>query len=375
MKVLKDSITRIISSNPASQKGLSIYYDSVFSYLGLDIDGIALSASSNSTLLLHRGVDCLVHLEDTGFFIEKLSRQDMMLDIFHKQVSVRNRGEFVLAYSNINDLMDISTLETNVYKFLKSATSGNGLALVGSPSVILNAALLDYVERRLSGSVCRLVYLNGTYRVLEYSSCGSFVVSQVDFKGLSQAVNYIQSSPYRFVLFEAYSGFHGISEALELSLKGKSVIYCECGISAMFSIYTSQNELDAQIFASLFSGALYLNYLPYVKGVRLPKVKFGEHESCYRWASLKTSPTKDELILIDPISGIESVAIKTLILSEVVESSKSLKKWISENQSPVDMAANLRLEQGWLSISDEAAIAAREESVTFDQVMKKITLI
>lgn len=376
MDIFKESLLRIKDSSYRERLlDFSKERESVFSYLGFDAEGVLLSKFTSASLILHRGVEEVIHPMDSSMLYNKVSGKDMSLSIFDQQYLVRNRGDVSLFVKDLSSIGYFGDFEKKFTKFLTSSSSGSGISLVGSPSHILNAALLDYIEKRIEGTVCRLIKLNGIFKVLEYRDNGSVCALNAGFESLYDAISYIESSPYKNVFIESFSGFSAIEEALNLSIQGKSVIYCESGVGATFSIYKAQTTLDKNVFGSMFLGSLFINVLPCVQGKILPKNLFSSHSSYSKWSSLKSSPNPNEYILRDPISGIESVSVGPILLSEVIESSKPMKKWITENVSPSDMAANLRLDQGWLSISDEASKAAREGLVTFDQIQNKITLI
>ena len=347
----------------------------VFSFLGTDIEGMLVPHNSNAAQVLHRGVEKVIHTKNSLSLIGKVSGKDMSLSVFGQEYMIRNRGNVSLVYRDLSDMLHLGSFNEKLDRFLSSTNSGGGLSLVGSPSLLLTAALLDSIEKKMEGSVCRLVKVKGKFRAIEYSVDGASCVLDICFESLTQALNYIELSPYRYIFIESYSGFTAIHEALNLSTQGKVVVYCESGVGSTYSIYNAQTNLDNNVFSSMFLSSMFVNTLPYVHGKRLPKVIFHRHRAYSKWSVLKSSPTPNEYVSIDPVDGIDSVAVGAILLSEVVETSKALKKWIVENISPSDLAANLRLDQGWLSISDEASKAAREELVTFDQIQNKITLI
>ncbi|ELP5898543.1 hypothetical protein QTV49_000417 [Vibrio vulnificus] len=347
----------------------------VFSFLGTDIDGMLLPHNSNAAQILHRGVEKVIHTKNSSSLINKVSGQDMSISVFGQEFIVRNRGDVSLVYRGISDMLYLGSFNEKFDSFLSATYSGGGLSLVGSPSLLLSSSLLDCIEEKISEPVCRLVKVKGKFNVIEYSRDGSSCVLSICFDSLPEAFSYIKSSPYRFIFIESFSGFTALQEALNLSVQGKVVVYCESGVGSTFSIYNAQNILDRNVFCSMFLSSMFVNTLPCVQGKILPKVIFKNHRSYAKWSVLKSSPTPSEFVLVDPVDGIDSVAVGAILLSEVIEASKSLKKWIADNITPSDLAANLRLDQGWLSISDEASKAAREELVTFDQVQNKITLI
>lgn len=376
MDIFKEALKRV--SDPVYKNRLlndKKVGSCVFGFLGTDIDGMLLPHNSNAAQVLHRGAEKVIHTKKSLSLINKLSGKDMSLSVFGQEYMIRNRGYISLVYRDLSDMLYLGSFNEKLDRFLSATNSGGGLSLVGSPSLLLSAALLDCMEKKMEESVCRLVKVKDKFKALEYSDDGSACVLNICFDSLSEALNYIELSPYRYIFIESYSGFTAIHEALNLSIQGKVVVYCESGVSSIYSIYNAQTILDKNFFSSMFSSSMFVNTLPCVHGKRLPKVIFNSHRSYSKWSVLKSSPTPSEYVLIDPVDGIDSVAVGAILLSEVVETSKALKKWIAENISPSDLAANLRLDQGWLSISDEASKAAREGLVTFDQIQNKITLI
>jgi hypothetical protein len=195
-----------------------------------------------------------------------------------------------------------------------------------------------------------------------------------EFSNLELVVNYLKNSPIKIIFLEAYSGFEIGSIAVHLSSLGKSVICVELGFSAVFALSNAMSESNPHMLSTLFSGSMYVDVLPAVDSSSCPKKQFGYHDGFLKWGSLKTSPKKTEYILTDPVDGALSVAKTDLWVSEAVMPSKIVSRWIAEGANSIDMVANLRLE-GWLSIADESSIAARDEIVTFDSVLKEVTLV
>lgn len=374
MQEFKEALTR---GEAASEEMLPIAKkSSIFRYLSCGIDGASLSKSVSSINVSQRGVDYVVSCDDSQVFFDQLSLEDSLIEVFGELYKVRKRGGSVIIYSDLDtDAENEHSLMAKMEEFLISATSGSGISFIGSPNLSLTVRLVDLISGHLPDASCN-VYFDGTqYIMAEYDVKTNRVVNTTTNSNINDLLLSVEMSPYKYVFIESYSGIDIIPESVNLAISGKRVIYAKNSISSVYAIYSAMQAIDTQILSPLFAGALFIDNLAFVKGSVLPKVEFMEHQSFGKWGALKTSPLRDELILIDPQCGLLDVSKREMVLTEVIIPSKAVSKWISEKVNPLDFAGNLRLDQGWISIADEAAIAVRDEAVTFDQVLRKISLI
>ncbi|MCY9866127.1 hypothetical protein OTK49_26680 [Vibrio coralliirubri] len=349
---------------------------SIFKHLAEGVDGITISESLSTIEVFQRGVDYVVSCDDAQPVMSHLMLDDSQVEIFGKEYKVRRRGNAVVIYSDIDlGISNDQSLASRLNTFLVSITSGGGISFLGSPSLSLTVRLVDLIAKALPESSCNVFFDGKKYVMSEYDVETNQVLNSTSRASLSELMLCVDLSPYKYVFVESFSGFEDVQGAVNLAASGKRVIYVKNSVSSVYALYSSMLVIDTHVLSPLFSGAFFVNSLAYVKGATVPKVQFQQHNSFNKWGSLKTSPLRDELILTDPQRGLLEVAKHELIISEGITPSKAVSKWISEKVNPLDFASNLRLDQGWISIADEAAIAVRDESVTFDQVLGKISLI
>lgn len=374
MQEFKEALNR---GEAASEEMLPIANkSSVFRYLSCGVGGASLSQSVSSIDVSQRGVDFVVSCDDSQAIFEQLSSEDSLIEVFGDLYKVRKRGGSVVIYSELDtDVKNEHSLKVKMDEFLISATSGSGISFVGSPNLSLTVRLVDLIANHLPDASCNVYFDGAQYVMSEYDIKTNKVVNKTTKASINELLLSVEMSPYKYVFIESYSGIDIIPEAVNLAISGKRIIYAKNSISSVYAIYSAMQAIDTQVLSPLFAGALFVDNLAFVKGAVLPKIEFMEHQSFAKWGALKTSPLRDELILIDPQCGLLDVSKREMVLTEVIIPSKAVSKWISEKVNPLDFAGNLRLDQGWISIADEAAIAVRDEAVTFDQVLRKISLI
>ena len=341
--------------------------------LGLNLTGFLFYEASSAALVIERGVKQAVSITGVKKFLDTVGRQDAHFEVFGCKYKLTVRGKAYLVTKALEVEETSSSLPKSLPDLCKSIEYAGGVAFIGSTTPILIEPIINEMVGLIKSPTCRLFISGGKIACHHYFGSG-INVGINEFTDLESAFKYLKNSPIKIIFLEAYSGFEIGNIAVHLSSLGKSVICAELGFSAVYALSNAMSESDPHMLSSLFSGSMYVDVLPVVKGSPCPKKQFGDHEGFLKWGALKTSPKKTEYILTDPVDGALSVAKTELWVSEAIMPSKLVSRWIAEGATSVDMVANLRLE-GWLSIADESSIAARDEIVTFDSVLKEVTLV
>lgn len=337
-------------------------------------DGIMFYANTSAALLQVRGVRKPISLCGIDEVIALTKKEDCIVTLFNKKYNFKVRGNsFFLIRHDFHHELSVD-IGTNIRKFCDEIVSGGGLSFVGSSNPIIIYPLLKQIIGNIDGSVLTIFKVEDYYLCKHHINHDRRKSISIKFTDLDSAIEYIKSCPLKVIIIEIFSGIKIKEQALDIAKKGKTVICAKNDFSSVYSLHEAMSLTDRELLSSLFNGALFIDSLPLIKGANCPRLPFEEHPGYAKWAPLKTSPTKAELVKKDPRNGIHTISTGNLWLSELISPSKVLSRWIAENVSATDIISNLRL-GGWLSIADEAAIASRDGLVTFDSVMKEITLI
>lgn len=341
--------------------------------LGLNLTGFLFYETSSAALVIERGVKQAISITGVKEFLDTVGRVDAHFEVFGCKYKLTVRGKAYLVTKALEIEEASSSLPKSMHELCKSIEYAGGVSFIGSTTPILIEPIINEMVNLIKSPTCRLFKSDDKFVCHHYFGLG--IKAEInEFTDLDSACKYLKNSPIKIIFLEAYSGFEIGNIAVHLSSLGKSVICVELGFSAVYALSSAMSESDPYMLSSLFSGSMYVDVLPVVKGSRCPKKQFGDHEGFLKWGSLKTSPKKVEFVLTEPVDGVLSVAKTELWVSEAIMPSKLVSRWIAEGATSVDMVANLRLE-GWLSIADESSIAARDEIVTFDSVLKEVTLV
>lgn len=360
------------SSN--TQSGEEIVSQNIFELLAEQPDGVMFYPENRIAVIDNLGVRISTTMSCPEFLTSIIEGDECHLSVFGTEYKYRKRTESCVLTKVLDTTQFSGSLIPNLEKFSEEVMCGSGVSFIGSISPLTVYPIMDELIKSINSPVLEVYKSKSHYICNHYINGNLTVSSSSKFTDLESIISYLYISPVKVVIIDGVSGFSIPNSYLDLAKSGKSIIAMELGFSSVYSLHKAMRGCDKGILASLFSGALFADTLPVVKETKCPKVLFGCHAGYKKWGMLSTSPKKTELVHKEPIEGVLSISKGAVWLSELIVPSKPLSKWIRESLCSSDMISNLRL-GGWLSLADEAAIAARDEIVTFDSVLRNITLV
>lgn len=339
-------------------------------------EGVSLMSDSSMIGYINSlGVDGVINCKNSFDSFDDFVRTDSFIELFEKKYFVRKRANNITLFTEFNSNDFYENFRDDYLKFISYCFSGNGLSFIGARNEIYNMKLTQMLYKDAPSSACTISFQSGKYIVSEYSKCGNYLLSTVFKDSIKDVFSFVSSSLYDAVFVEAFNGFSAISESLDLARVGKSVIYVDNSASSCLTLYSSVAGLDRDLFSSLFRTSMTIGNVCLLNSELLPKIEFKRHPLYDRLSQMNSSPNKDSFVVVSNDYDLNDVACGNIIISEVIVSNKTLINAINNNSSPNDIASSLRTDLGWKSLIDKSFNYVKNEIVSIDQVIAKISLI
>lgn len=372
----------MVRSNVLSFLDIPVDSDELFSYL---LDG---DAHNELMSCLFSGVEKIVISEKGILFTDICSQSfiDVNCDsIFESRLvdatclTVDGNIYEVIATNDDITLSNISDSYLNCLssrarerfeEFRMELQIGSGLFVLSGKS---NAGLPRFkktIENDLAGNHISVASISITKgQISGFLRVGDTCNQIADRLGVGEFLQSPFASLPNCVLLSCDLDSESVMFALELLRRGKLVLLVSNAASSIHSISTMLGVLGQSEFMTYFMCAMGVGVVPSFDDIECQLIPFSSDSRFDYWSFSGESPTRDSLVKIAKIGGLEQQESNSgIYVAELTKPSRELTEFIEKGMRGSQLIRQLSLIPRWTSIFDEGARMLSEKRTTLNHL-------